>query len=482
MALETKPLPFANPVFRNADATSVRENISYLRDGFVTPLPDGSRVVRRRAGLDRILQVTFAENLPLTDLYWWDEKQCLVMFVSSGPPVRVNYDGTVFTQKILANGPEGANSRRSFASDGNYLFMAKGGKITYTDGGSGGGTISDGDAPTQVTDIAILDGYLLANSAGTNQWYWAELDDPFTWSALDFASAASNPDFIQSLKVWNRQIYLFGAKTTEVWSNNPETGDFQRNSGGALEVGCGAPNSSVVTDKGVYWLDEKRHVRFHNGGQAETLSTPYDEDFAAMRSVADCYSFVVEFNGHPFLLFVFPTDSRSLAMDLNTGEWAEWGYWNIGYEDYGAWIGACYTYSPAWNLNLVGDRLDGNLYKMDLAYHADYTIPIRTSIVTGHVSRDNLKMKRCCEVRIAAKRGAVETSDGAAGTLMLRWKDNNRQWSNEFPFSLGRLGETDLVMRKQACGMYRTRQWEVSCTDAVPFNISSAEEDFEVLR
>ena len=65
---------------------------------------------------------------------------------------------------------------------------------------------------------------------------------------------------------------------------------------------------------------------------------------------------------------------------------------------------------------------------------------------------------------------------------MLRYKIDNRDWSNIKEFSLGNVGEYNLILRDLRRKMFRTIQYEFSATDAVDLVFSQAEEDIEVLR
>ena len=65
---------------------------------------------------------------------------------------------------------------------------------------------------------------------------------------------------------------------------------------------------------------------------------------------------------------------------------------------------------------------------------------------------------------------------------MIRYKTDNMAWSNIKEFSLGNIGEYNLVLRDLRRNQYRTKQYEFTATDAVDVVFSQAEEDIEVLR
>jgi hypothetical protein len=511
MAIETRKIPLG-PANRNVDPTLLSDECEFLMNCY----RDEKGGYNVRPGRTPVEGVN-ALPLSFQGLYWWDgvllndfplteKRGCLAGVVGGVPYLFYSFGFGTVTAEDIADatiaGPTtprlNAHDRVSFASNGRYLFMANGGRIVYIDSETLLTTqtqfIADGDAPSFAEDLALLDGYLLAFDRNTNQWYFSDLNDPFTWNALDFASAAGNPDIIQALRVWNREIYLFGSSTIERWENSAETGDFQRIAGGFIEVGCSAPKSPVVTDTGIYFLDTFKHFQVISSGSLERISTPYDREVADMSVVDDCYGTRMEINGRTFLVFTFPTENRTLAMDLLTKGWCEFGRWNSALSRYDRWDMDAYGFSPAWNLHFIGARESEGLLALTSAlfvtndgalidensYILSADNPIRPAIRSGHISYGTTKMKRNAEIRICAR-----TGDGiSSGTpqLMLRWRDNGRDWSNEFYLSLGEIGERNMVLRKQRCGMYRTRQYESACADAVPFVVGDCEEDLEFLR
>lgn len=479
MAIETRKIPFG-PANRNVDPSVLTVESEFLVNFF----RDERGGINSRPGWSSNLGSVLPPRGHAQGIYWWEQKQIMIV-VGGGEVARVDDQivdtlaCTRLTGDLLA-----PFKRVSFATDGTRLFMANGGRIVWTDGTTATAYVTDGDAPSFADDIAFIDGYLVSFDRGSNQWYWSDLNDPFTWNALDFASAAGNPDFIVALRIVNREVYLFGSKTLERWENSADSGEFQRIAGGFVEIGCGASESPVATDKGIYFLDNFKHFQVVDGGALKRVSTPYDKEIAKMDVISDCFGDRIEMHGRSFIVFTFPTADRTLAMDLATEEWCELSKWNSVIRRYERWDVYVYGFSPLWNQHLIGKRYEvngfGQYSLFGSEYLADGDDAIRPAIRSGHVTHGTTKTKRNAEIRICAR-----TGDGiSSGTpqLMLRWKDNGRPWSNEFYLSLGDSGETDMVLRKQRCGIYRTRQYEIACSAPIPFVMGDCEEDLEFLR
>lgn len=474
--MPTLPVPIFQPTYRGVDQVELSEDNFALLDGYRSPKggtvsrPGSSGIFTWFAGTGRGMDGMF---------YWREANQ--VIAVSDGEVFELSYAGDVpviqsraLTAKFLeTEGPV------SFASNGANLFMANGGRIVTLPTVGGPAYVGDADAPTLVSHVAYLDTYILANQLGTNQFFWSNVLDPSNWSALNFASAAGNPDNIVALHVYNREIYLFGPASIEIWENDGST-PFKRVPGGFIESGCSAAHSVITDENALYWLDhDRRFVRF-GGKSVERLSTPYDKEVQAFRTIADCRAFRMSFESNTFFVFQFPSANRTLVYNKDMDEWAEWGRWNAEAGSYDPYIGNCYAYAEPWGLHLIGRRDKQVVARVSRDFSTDDGDTIRLARVTGHVDYGTLKEKRSDEFRVRLRRG-----DGiASGTpsISVRFQDNGRYWSQPRKLSLGKLGEYDMIGRLFRTGMFRTRRYEFVATDAVPVVFTDAEEDIEVLR
>lgn len=483
--MQTVPVPLFANVYRNVDGEELSDRNYELIDGYVDEL--GYSV--KRPGLSLLLDLGYGTNLPVEGLFWWPHKQ-VVIAVCNNKVLKLSYtSGTLSATDITTNGPGtaatptfGIGTNANVATPTIYGVVAAG--ATMTTGNGTGTTISnfatmaDADAPTTVTHVDFIDGYLLATT-GTGVFQYADVNAPTTWSAGSYANAMRNPDVIKALKVFQRQIFLFGQVSTEIWENDGTT-PFAPIPGGFVDVGIVAPYSIVTNGDTMYWLDDNRHFVSYSKGVLQRVSTPYDYEIEGFSAVADCIGARIEIRGRPFCLFQFPTEARTLAFNVAENSWSEWRRWDTTYGEYQHFEAKSYCYSPDWGLHLVGSRRDSKIYALSPDYKSDNGDPIRFKKVTGHIDYGTTKRKRSNELRIRCKRGEG-VSGGGQAVMMLRWKDDNRQWSNEHQVSLGSIGETETVVRLFPRGVYRTRQYEVTVTDNVGFTFGSAEEDIDVL-
>ena len=210
------------------------------------------------------------------------------------------------------------------------------------------------------------------------------------------------------------------------------------------------------------------------------MSTSFDRELQGLSKVSDGIAQKIEINGYVFFVFSFPTADKTLVYNQTTDDWCEWGKWIASSADYERYVGSAYCYAEKWGLHLLGRRDSLIAAELSEDYADDNGDMIRLARTTGHIDNGTSQIKQCNEMRFRAKRG--EGLSDRTPKLMLRYKLDNRTWSNIKEFSLGDIGEYDIVLRDLRRHQYRVKQYEFSATDAVNVVFSNAEEDIEVLR
>lgn len=222
--------------------------------------------------------------------------------------------------------------------DGDYRMTAEGNEniIVLTAGAdpylTNGTTVSAIAMPDdkQVSAVDTLDSYfLLASDLG--RFYWIEPGET-TVSALNFATAESQPDVLLSLKVIGDELWLVGRLSVEVWQ---PTGDldlpFQRINGRIFGIGVTARETVqklsvngvdtmcwLGTDRRVYRTDPNP-VRISDEGLEEILQKI---TISLTAGGDNPYATVDSWNGHDNYVLHIPGHS-SVAYDLLTKRWHE---------------------------------------------------------------------------------------------------------------------------------------------------------------
>ena len=474
--MPTGKIPFGAAVVKNTDEEFLPENNVQFYDGYLTE----TGVSTKRPGLSTISAISVNSAGFCNGMFWWPPQKKLVAVVNNRVFLFSYVTGTWGSVEVTSAVP--MSGLITFAYDATYFYLADGGKIMYSAGVAADLTdLADADAPTACTHVAYLDGYIIGNN-GNRRFYYSAVEDGLTWSALDFASAAGNPDNIVGLVVFNRELFLIGEQTTEIWYNDGET-PFSRRDGGFIERGCIAPSSILKCKLGVIWLDTERNLVLSNGGQPDVISADFKSVIDSFSVVSDCETQFIEWKSRAFIVLNFRTEGRTLVYNLTQSSWSEWGEWDSSAIAYKPWRGRVSAWCPDWNMQVVGDRSSNNRYMLSDSVYQDGGSSIRFLKRTGFINHGNDSLKRCNKVVLKIRRGFGDITVTNAPKLMLRWRnDGSSTWSNIVELDMGKAGDGIHLIETYPRGAYRTRQYELSCTENIPVAFLDAEEDYTVLR
>lgn len=314
-----------------------------------------------------------------------------------------------------------------------------------------------------------LDGYGVGITPDSNQFWPTSLYDFSTmWSALDFASAESNPDKIVAVQVDHREIWIFGTKTVEIWYNSGDsTFPFARVSGAYIELGCAAPWSVAKLDNTQFWLGTNGSVVRAQGYTPMIVSTRAIETaISSYPRIEDARAFAYAQEGHAFYAITFPTADVTWVYDAATQAWHQRRSWGMG-----RWRPTCYA--RLGNQHIVGDVSTGSLYKISPSCLTDAGQPIERVRVTPNIAQE--------DKRLIHSRLAIDFETGSASPsvpnpqALLSWSDDGgRTWGNEHPASIGSQGQYKARAVWWRLGQSRNRVYKVRVTDPVPVAILGA--------
>jgi hypothetical protein len=339
--------------------------------------------------------------------------------------------------------------------------------------------ITDPDTPTVVSHVAWMDGYFLANELNSPRFWWSDSGEPFLWDALSFASAEGHSDLLQALHVAWLEITLFGRDSLETYYDDG-TNPFSRIDGGILERGCLAPYSIVNAGGTWVWLDKERKVITLQGRQYDHKSGPYDSIIGEIEDVTGAWAVYFAIAGHSFYVLTFPTIKWTVIWNMTTDTWTEWGLWDSETATFGMWPGKSYCYARSWDLHLLGDASVGKVYAIRPALFQENNSSIRTIMRTAHMDHGTMAKKRSRSLLINVKRGQGGVGEDEP-VFTMRYRDDNRSWSNERTIGLGEIGEIPNIVEVRTGGIYRTRQYEFTHTANSDFRLNAISENVEAL-
>jgi hypothetical protein len=416
----------------------------------------------------------------------------------------------------------------SIADNGNQLFIACGANAyVYTETTNVFQQITDPDFFGADT-VCYIDGYFCFNQPGTQILWVTGIFDGTLIDPLAFAAAESTPDNVVAVVSNNREVWVFGTGTTEVWYDAALTPfPLSPIQGAYNEIGCIARSSIAKLDNSLFWLgaDPRGYgIVYRNQGYTGKRISTHAIEFAIQSygDVSDAVAYTYQQEGHAFYVLAFPTAGKTWVYDVATTAWHERAGWDNGV--FTRHRSQCQMSFDSQTI--VGDYENGNLYAFDLDVYADnsntqkwlrswrpipenqnnlmrsaqHTLQLMcesgVGVDIGPTSDPTIAFFATSSVTSAAVNNVVTnsgdylifsmatvpsgTADGQGGNpeAMLRWSDDGgHTWSNEHWTQMGRIGQYGFRAFWRRLGMtlkLRDRVYELSGTDPVKIVITGA--------
>ncbi len=358
------------------------------------------------------------------------------------------------------------NGTQIMIVDGAHGYILSGTTVTE---------IADADFPVP-SSLAYQDGYFIITKDASGRFYISDSYGGTAWDALDYATAEGYPDNLVTVLSSNRELWLLGEESYEVWYNSGDaTFPFDRISGAINKVGCSAAASACEYQGTLVWLDHNRQVRQNNGYNSQVISTSQiDYQFGNYSTVSDAVGFIYTQDGHTFCVLTFPSHGKTWSYDFTTG------FWHTRASDTTDLRHRANCHALFNNFNIVGDYQNGKLYKYDLAKYSDDGTALRRirAAQTVFNERKNI-FHHALEVEFEAGVG-LAVNDPTLGTgtdpqAMLEFSDDGgHTWSNEKWTDIGLIGgyKTRAIWRR--LGRSRNRVYKLTISDPVKVVIIGA--------
>lgn len=308
-----------------------------------------------------------------------------------------------------------------------------------------------------VSSIGFLDQYFLfLDGDNGDGFYHSEPGDISSGSALNFISAEASANKFLRLIVDQQRIWLFGELVALVFydisSSNP-TNPFALDPSGFIMQGTAAPASVTAFDNAIGWIGRSgtgQGVAWRNNGYTPVRISNHavESIWATYSTIEDAVGWTCIIQGHTFWRIWFPTAGKTWQYDVATGDWTEVLYWNATLGQYEAHRGSCAA--SAFGKVLVGDRANGKIYEMSMAYRDDAGDRIRWLRRSPIIANENKRIGLpWIELDIETGVGDGSNMDPDLGDVspeadpqvaLLLSRDFARTWSNERYRSLGEQG------------------------------------------
>lgn len=323
-------------------------------------------------------------------------------------------------------------------------------------------------------DVTFLNSRFVWTVPNSGQIQWSTLLDSKT-TALSYATAELRSDDIVRTIAINGQLWLIGAKTTEIW-NSTGSNDmpFQRMSGAYIPTGCSAKDSVCIFGSSLVWLSQTDHgqaqIVMSEGFSARRISNhAIETEIARYPRIDDAYSFAYQQDGHAFVVISFPTAQKTWCFDAITQMWHERSYYNkhnVQHEHHRANT-ICFFNGE----HLVGDRENGVVYRLCPDSKSDDGQLILRERITPVLNPQATRLI-FSELELIMQTGQDNNSNPQ---ILLSWSDDRgRTWSMEHQSNIGGIGEYDYRVVFRRLGQSLNRVFRLRISDAAQFVILGA--------
>ena len=383
-------------------------------------------------------------------------------------------------------GTVGGSGPVSMADNGTQLFIAcnPSGYI-YNAATDVFSEITDPDFPGAVT-VGYLDGYFVFNEPDSQKIWITSLLDGLEVDPLDFASAEGSPDGVVGIIIVNRELWILGTNSLEVWYDSGAL-DFplQRIQGAYNEVGCVSAYSIVKLDNSVFWLGKDARgqgIVYRSAGyNAQRISTHAVEwQIQQYSTIGDAIAYAYQQDGHSFYVLTFPAANKTWVYDVATQAWHERASWDTSASDFIRHRSNCAMFYNG--KAIVGDFENGRVYAMEMDVYSDNgnQQPWLRSWRALPNGQNDFKRTAHHSLQLNCESGVgLTTGRGSDPQVSLRWSDDGgHTWSNYHTRTMGKIGEyfTRVIWRRLGMTLkLRDRVYEVSGSDPVKIAITGAE-------
>jgi len=400
---------------------------------------------------------------------------------------------------LIANGGGGSGQT------GVSVISPLGGSASFT--ATNFATLPANDGAFTGADVVdIVDNLFVYNRPSTQQWGCSNLLSTLS-APLQFSSKDGSPDNLISIIVNNREVYLLGEVSSEVWVDvGSAPFPFQRIPGTNSQHGIIAKFSvSRLADTFAYLSRNQRgqaEVVMMQGYKPTRISNHAVENTLVNQNVSDAISWTYQLEGHEVYVITFPSLDLTWAYDIASGMWHKWLYID-NFNNYHRHRGNC---NALFNgLVLVGDYQNGKVYKLDPSNYTDDGQEIRRLRRAPHLVAD-LQRQYFDELQIQFQPGvglqpttssssttavcgiaisgiaicgtsgaSTANTGGVNPQAMLRWSsDGGSTWSKEHWVSIGKQGKYTNRAIWRRLGWSRDRVFEVVVSDPVFATIISS--------
>jgi hypothetical protein len=338
------------------------------------------------------------------------------------------------------------------------------------------------------TRIMFIEGWLGFNQPNTRTIYTTG-PTPYQmlFPGLFFALKDSSSDNTVTHEENNREWWVIGERTTEVWYNAGNTiFSFSRVPGVGPQVGCSAPQSLTRLGTALIWLAKNEQgenvvIQTVQYAWQRISNHAVETAIASYPVISDAIGYGYEEAGHAFYVLTFPTADVTWVYDgtasqqLGKPSWHRRASFDPVAGMYHRHRGNCYI--DFANMRLVGDYQNGTLWQMSRSFYTEGTAPLRAQRRSKHIWKPDARTRiaqSSLQIEFTPGMG-LSSGQGQNPQAMLRWSDDGGfTWSREHWRSIGVQGAFKNRAKWTRLGRARDRVYELNVSDPVPRDVIGA--------
>lgn len=409
-------------------------------------------------------------TIPKSPVRGMHEKNGTLYVVGGDTLYKVDQTDTVTSIGTVGDG----DNHYEIVSNTDYLLMSNGEKnYTYRFSTSTLTELTDTDFPSSTASIAAVGDYFFAHSGKTI--YFSGVNDPTSWSALDFITAELTQEDVVALHAFQDFLLIAGTRRTQIAQIVGGT-DPVRNLLGLLpKYGCAAKNSISEGTEAVYFLAR--------GMQGGLTVLKIDRSFEAVKiadeglhhkldgytTVSDAEGFLYQKEGREYYQLTFPTEGKTWLYDVELDYWSELQSEVAGTQD----RHLARYYSPFKNKQIVSLFNSSVLYSLEYNVFTDAGQTVQRLVRTAPwiaPDRNEFKVSRI-EIDIQDGSG-IASGQGSAPLLMVRYSMDGggtfTRWFHKDAGKIGAYGERILLNR---LGQGRSLVFELQMSDPINWRL-----------
>lgn len=173
--------------------------------------------------------------------------------------------------------------------------------------------------------VCFMDGYFVFAATNSRQFFLSAISDGTQYSGLDFATATANTGFVLAVLNFHEQLLIFTSKpSTEVWYDSGAAAfPFQRYDGVYIQRGISNSLALCSEANTCYWMGDDGTFYQNSGFLPERIST-FAMEYQWARypnKFLDCNCFVLDQEGHKFIVCQFASGNATWVFDISTKLW-----------------------------------------------------------------------------------------------------------------------------------------------------------------